>query len=80
LLSRYGNEKRDAEFYANKYFKAFFKEYVGINTEKHHAYSLRTFDRFLNYFGFLEEFNEKKLMGTVAVKKTKIFERYIEVK
>jgi hypothetical protein len=80
LLSKYGNEERDAEFYANKYFKAFFKEYVGINTEKHRAYSLRTFDRFLNYFGFLEEFNKNKLMGTVVVKKTKIFEKYIEVK
>jgi hypothetical protein len=80
LLSRYGNEKRGAEFYANKYFNAFFKEYVGINTEKHHAYCLRTFDRFLNYFGFLEEFNENKLMGAVVVKKAEIFERYIEVK
>jgi hypothetical protein len=80
LLSKYGNEKRNAEFYANKYFRAFFKEHIGINTEKHHIYSLRTFDRFLNYFGFLEEFNENKLMGTIFVKKTEIFEKYIEVK
>ncbi|MDR0639329.1 MAG: hypothetical protein LBG27_10605 [Spirochaetaceae bacterium] len=80
LLSRYGNEKRNAEFYANKYFRAFFKEYIGINTEKHHAYSLRTFDRFLKYFGFLEEFNENKLTGTISVKKTELFEKYIEVK
>jgi hypothetical protein len=80
LLSKYGNEKREASFYANKYFQAFFEEYIGINTEGHRIYSLRTFDRFLNYFGFLEEYGENKLMGTISVKKSELFEKYIEIK
>lgn len=80
LLNKYGDEKRNAEFYANKYFRAFFKEHIGINTEKRHIYSLRTFDRFLNYFGFLEEHNEGNLMKTIFIKKTEIFDKYIEVK
>jgi hypothetical protein len=80
LLSKYGNEKREASFYTNKYFRAFFEEYIGINTENHHIYSHRTFDRFLNYFGFLEEYNENKLMGTISVKKTELFDKYIEIK
>jgi hypothetical protein len=78
LLSRYGNEKRKAEFYANKYFKAFFKDYMGINTNEQFIYGLRTFDRFFKYFGFLEEFNENKLR-IHFVKKSELFEKYIEV-
>jgi hypothetical protein len=78
LLDKYGNEKRETSFYANKYFRAFFREYIGINTEPHHIYSLRTFDRFLAYFGFLEEYKEND--DTIKyVKKTELFDRYIEI-
>jgi hypothetical protein len=79
LLNKYGKDKRDTEFYANKYFKAFFKEYVGINTDKHFWYKIRTFDRFLRYFGFLEE-NGNTGFGIKDVKKSSIFEKYIEIK
>jgi hypothetical protein len=79
LLDKYGDIKRESTFYANKYFEALFKEYVGINTERHHCYALRTFDRFINYFGFIENYEENKII-TRYVKKTELFDRYIEVK
>lgn len=79
LLNKYGNIKRESIFYANKYFEALFKEYVGINTEQHHWYVLRTFDRFIKYFGFIEDYEENKFL-TRYVKKTELFDKYIEVK
>jgi hypothetical protein len=58
LLSKYGQERRLDTFYSKKYFEAFPRlldsieptfgtlEYYTTN-----CYSLRTFDRFMNYFG-----------------------------
>jgi hypothetical protein len=78
LLNKYGDIKREAGFYANKYFKAFFKEYIGINTMQHLCYSVRTFNRFAKYFGFIEYYEENKLM-TTYVKKSDLFDKYIEI-
>ncbi|MDR2144388.1 MAG: hypothetical protein LBP29_08470 [Treponema sp.] len=82
LLDKYGNEKRDAGFYANKYFQAFpktfSKEYSEIETSEELCYTRRTFDRFFKYFGFLENYYENKI-GIRFVKKTETFEKYIEV-
>jgi hypothetical protein len=79
LLAKYGGEKRESLFYANKYFEALFKKYVGINTRYHHSYVLRTFDRFLKFFGFLEDYEDNKI-GTRYVKKSELFDKYIEIK
>jgi hypothetical protein len=79
LLGKHGNEKRETSFYANKYFRAFFQEYVGINTEAHRIYSFRTFDRFLDYFGFLHDFGGEELEIT-HIKKSELFDKYIEIK
>jgi hypothetical protein len=78
LLAKYGDTKRESLFYANKYFEAFFKEYVGINTEYQTCYVIRTFDRFLYYFGFLEKFEENKFI-TQHIKKSALFDKYIEI-
>ncbi|MDR1315995.1 MAG: hypothetical protein LBK13_03895 [Spirochaetales bacterium] len=79
LLAKYGDTKQESLFYANKYFQAFFKEYVGINTEYHICYARRAFDRFLNFFGFLENYEENQFI-TEYVKKSELFDKYIEIK
>jgi hypothetical protein len=78
LLNKYGSEKRPTTFYANKYFEAWFKEYAGKNTDYSWCYSRRTFDRFLDYFGFLEDFEENKI-GIQYVKKSSLFDEYITI-
>ncbi len=60
LLRKYGGLKREGNFYAEKYFNAFpnlldfhpFSE--NIQRRAYHCYLLRTFERFLAYFGFVE--------------------------
>jgi hypothetical protein len=79
LLHKYGSEKREAGFYANKYFKAFFKEYIGIHTDEEYCYALRTFERFLQYFGFIEKYQEN-IFSTMFVKKTALFDKYIDAR
>ncbi len=81
LLEKYGNEYRKPEFYAEKYLNAFdFKtkkselEFVG-NPKR--TYLVRTFERFLDYFGFTEyDSNEKN----PKVKKTKVFDELITIR
>lgn len=72
LLDKYGQEYRDKDFYAEKYFKAFnFKaENPNSNLDRFSlsAYKARTFDRFLNYFGLLE-YEDNKVDGRVKVSK-----------
>jgi hypothetical protein len=79
LLAKYGDTKRESLFYANKYFEALFKEYAGIHTEYHHFYVIRTFDRFLDFFGFLEHYDENKFIAH-HIKKSELFDKYIEIK
>jgi hypothetical protein len=78
LLNKYGDTRQESLFYANKYFRALFKDRVGINTEHHHWYVIRTFDRFLKYFGFLEHYDENKFV-TRYIKKSPLFNKYIEI-
>lgn len=58
LLNKYGNEFKSPDFYASKYLDAFnFDEEDSDSPfpdRLEHTYSLRTFERFLDYFGFLE--------------------------
>jgi hypothetical protein len=62
LLSKYGDNERLVSFYAEKYLKAFpslidsFKEdswVTDINRSFNSCYSVRTFDRFLDYFNLI---------------------------
>lgn len=67
LVHKYGKEKRSEEFYQEKYFYAFPMlldniTYPSYSTKERHAghcYSLRTFDRFLSYFGLIQIQKEK---------------------
>ena len=62
LLTRFGDQRQTMQFYADKYLKAFPKliDYftppiVGSPQEQFTAcYALRTFDRFLDWFGFVD--------------------------
>jgi hypothetical protein len=87
LLSKYGFEKRLDQFYANKYFKAFpdlieSDSPTGFVTrEKHSAncYSLRTFDRFLVYFGLINiELADKSWDADKYITKTDLYDRLIK--
>ncbi len=87
LLSKYGSEKRIDSFYSNKYFKAFPTllddiQLIKYNTKINQAtrcYSLRTFDRFLEYFGLIKIDTEKKYNSDKYIIKTELFDKLINV-
>ncbi len=78
LLKKYGDKEQDKEFYAKKYFKAF--PQIGDIEENFNmsAYASRTFDRFLRYFGLVEIIGKRRM--EYNYKKTKLFDKYIEIK
>tara|TARA_R110002124_G_scaffold167270_3_gene334641 strand:+ start:83 stop:913 length:831 start_codon:yes stop_codon:yes gene_type:complete len=81
LLDKYGNEFRNPEFYAEKYLKAFdfrakFPE-KGLLDKPKIAYIIRSFERFLNYFG-LTEFENNQLNSNI--KKTEIFNVFLKIR
>lgn len=77
LLYKYGDTFRKESFYAEKYFKAFPDIGAGENIDtKYGCYSIRTFKRFLRYFGFIE-FKDYWSKNT-KIKTTELFSKYIE--
>lgn len=87
LLSKYGAEKQLDDFYAKKYFKAFPRllesitpTYGTIEAYAGNCFSLRTFERFLNYFGMVEiERTGKILDRKTFIIKTELFDKLIKV-
>ena len=80
LISQHGDISRNSKYYAEKYFQAYphlltLKSYDGAIHANYSCYSIRTFDRFLEYFGFTET-TEKKMLDTF-VKKTDLFDKFI---
>lgn len=88
LLNKYGREKRLDKFYADKYFKAFPKLIESIEPSQFQTkavkavrcFSIRTFDRFLNYFGLINIDKEKEWDADKYISKTKIFDKLIKVR
>ncbi len=86
LLSKYGKDKRLDTFYADKYFKAFPKlindsKPPGFGTVESHVatcYSLRSFDRFLDYFGLINIEQDKKWDADKFISKTEMFDKLIK--
>ncbi len=87
LLSKYGTEQRINYFYSDKYFKAFpqFLEsitpfYETVEKYAGNCYSIRTFERFLSFFGLIEiekvgnGFDKKNY-----ITKTELFDKLIKV-
>ncbi|MEA2104426.1 MAG: hypothetical protein U9P79_07290 [Candidatus Cloacimonadota bacterium] len=88
LLSKYGFEKQLDHFYSNKYLKAFPKLIDNIqssqfDTSKSQAgkcYSLRTFDRFLEYFGLVKIESKDRIFADKYITKTELFDKLIKVR
>lgn len=87
LLSKYGQKKRPDSFYAEKYFKAYPQlldsiesMYGTLKNYVTHCYSIRTFDRFLDYFGVIKIDKDRKgFDSTKYITKTDLFDKLIKV-
>jgi hypothetical protein len=79
LLSKYGKEWRDNYFYAKLYFKAF-PDLLDSNDKEssYHCFNIRTFERLLEYFGFIEYKDRKWKDGKIQT--TDLFEKYIKIR
>ncbi|MEX1259721.1 MAG: hypothetical protein WEA58_02545 [Balneolaceae bacterium] len=85
LLSKYGNEKRPASFYAEKYLNAFPellqsidpKSYATREDQAFRCYSIRTFSRFLAHFGLIEVDLYKPFGAEADISKTALFDKFI---
>ena len=86
LLRKYGDKKQVDKFYSQKYFQAF--PYL-IDNSSHpkfdheleipdNCYSIRTFDRFLDYFGLVKIEKDKKWDADKYITKTELFDKLIE--
>ncbi len=86
LLSKYGQNRHLDTFYAEKYFKAFpqflhesKKPKFGTNkSNTEHCYSIRTFDRFLNYFGLIKIENNRESPFEKYITKTELYDKLIK--
>jgi len=86
LLSKYGSEKRPGSFYAEKYFKAFPQllnslesPYESVEKTAEQCYLLRTFERFLCYFGLTSIEKENNFENrTIYITKTDLFDKFIK--
>ena len=86
LLSKYGRERRLDSFYAERYFKAYPRlldsiepNYGTLERYSTNCYSVRTFDRFLNYFGLINIEEERKGFDSIKyISKTDIYDRLIK--
>ncbi|HHN48781.1 MAG TPA: hypothetical protein ENN08_07655 [Bacteroidales bacterium] len=85
LVNKYGAKKRSVKFYAEKYFDAFPKLLEGLNEREYTpidrlatgCYSLRTFNRFLYFFGLVRIDEAKSWEDYNEVQKTELFDRLI---
>jgi len=88
LLSKYGSEKKLASFYSRKYLSAFPLLIEQIEPSRFDSnerkaskcYSLRTFDRFLDYFGLIEIESENKWDSEKYIMKTELYDKLIKVR
>ncbi len=87
LLSKYGAEKRNPSFYAEKYFKAFphlldtiEPSYSSVEKCGADCYSYRSFDMFLAHFGLVKIIIEGKGLDAITfIEKTDLFDKFIKV-
>ena len=89
MLNKYGDIKKDVEFYSDKYAKAFPYYYSAFNEVSTNSifkfsdcYSLRTFERFLNWFGLVElDYKHKGYIKEInTVKLTELFDKLFKFK
>lgn len=88
LLSKYGSVKQLDSFYAEKYFKAFPQliddlqptQFQTIESQAARCYSIRTFNRFLDYFGLIKIDTLKKFDADIFITKTALFDKLIHIR
>lgn len=83
LLHKYGEEKRVDNFYADKYFTAFPGLLAPMPPESNknkyaRCYTLRTFERFLAYFGVID-YEHGRYRVDNMVQKTALFDKLIKI-
>ncbi|MBU0474089.1 MAG: hypothetical protein KKF62_07980 [Bacteroidetes bacterium] len=86
LLSKYGNKERLNNFYSQKYFQAFpifeenleYDDYRLDEKDLHRCYSVRTFDRFLIFFGLIKIRKGKDWLSDDYITKTELFDKLIK--
>ena len=86
LLSKYGNKKQLDKFYADKYFNAFPQlindsltpNFGTVESYASNCYSLRTFDRFLDYFGLINIEQDKQWDADKFISKTELYDKLIK--
>jgi len=86
LLDKYGDIYRTSDFYTEKYLKAFpfLKNEVNpdfwtVEEEINSCYSLRTFERFLVYFNFIELKKKTSRLENIEIKKTNVFDTIFKI-
>ncbi|MCL2335014.1 MAG: hypothetical protein FWC57_03010 [Endomicrobia bacterium] len=89
LFGKYGGEFRKTSFYAQKYTEAFFKDKLDkmfprqcaedLPDYTYDCYQRRFFEKFLEYFGFVE-YESKDIFKEFVVKKSPLFDKYISIK
>jgi len=88
LLSKYGQKKQLDTFYSERYFKAYPQlletiepDYDTSERLAARCYSVRTFERFLYYFGLIKIEKERKGFDSIKyISKTDIYDRLIKCK
>jgi hypothetical protein len=87
LLQKYGQELKLDKFYGDKYYDAFPMIYQDYAPEPYsdpittniRCYSIRTFDRFLYYFGLIE-IEQERWDADKFIRKAELFDRLIRVR
>lgn len=86
LLSKYGAEERLESFYAERYFKAFPQLLQSIQPSSYstpleyatRCYAVRTFERFLDYFGWITiEHRGRGFDRKTYISKTALMDRFL---
>lgn len=79
LLAKYGNRKQNTQFYAEKYFRAFpvfyqmiKPQYGTVERYLNNCYFMRTFSRFLESFGLVNNTDE-------LYTKSELFAKFIKI-
>jgi hypothetical protein len=73
LLKKYGSEKRDSHFYAEKYFKAF-PQLLEQKEWCFSCYELRTYDRYFQFMGFVNV-EKTGILEPLILEKTEFFDQ-----
>jgi len=87
LLDNFGREKNKDSYYAEKYFDAYpalinhdrVSEYRTAEETSYLCYSIRTFERFLEYFGLVTVTHERRFDADTFIQITPLFTKLVKI-